>query len=684
MARRIAIWLTILAAATATLAGCGTTVGGLLGGARGGSGKHACPGARVCPYGQVEMIGRRGEGVLRSPEAIAIGPGGRVYVADQFSHTVQVFSASGHFQTEWGSFGSRGGQFGAVGGLAVDSHGDLYLVDSSNDRVEKFSAAGGFIASWGSPGSGLGQFDFGAGRGPDMPPGGGIAVNGPYVYVADTQNNRIERFALDGSGARVLVGPGSAPGEVVRPRGLAASANALYVTDDGNDRVQKLDLRGAFIAQTGPLPSTPETLADPFDVAVHGGFVYVADDNNGRIVKLTRDLQYVATFSGEGSYRLSKFVRAVAVDGAGRVYVADASRDRIDVFDSHGLPLRSWGTPGNAAGQFVAPLDVASGPGGQLLVVETFGPRSPMYRFSMRLAYLTTWRRGGEVILGHHWFSPSAAAFAPDGSVWVIDQSNELVRHLSATGGFLGVLTGEPDGASGRMPGAVTDGFAEPTGVAVNALGDVLVADTGHDRIEEFSASGRLLASSSGAGPGEMGFRAPLAVAVGPQGTVYVADTGNDRIVELSASGGVLTAWGGRGAGRGQFEKPSGIAIDASGHVFVSDMVSDRIQEFTSDGRLLRAWGTEGGGPGELSGPRGIAIDCQGDLLVADAENNRVQVFTHVASAAPCAGQPCVASCGVASPSSESLALAARASDPQRGSADGPLRLRAAAWADQK
>jgi DNA-binding beta-propeller fold protein YncE len=518
--------------------------------------------------------------------------------------------------------------------LAVDSAGDVYLVDSSHDRVEEFTTTGSFIRSWGTSGSRVGQFRFGAGGGPDMPPGGGIAISGSHVYVADTQNNRIERFALDGSRPRVLVRPGTAPGQLSGPRGLAVSGNALYVTDDGNDRVQELDAHGAFMAQTGPLPAIPKTFTNPFDVAVHGGFVYVADDNNGRIVKLTRSLRFVATFSGEGRHLLGKYVRAVAADEAGRVYVADAGDDRIEVFDSQGASLRSWGTSGTEPGQFVAPMDVASAHGERLLVVETFGSRSPMYLYSARLAYVATWRRGGEVILGHHWFSPSAAAFAPDGTVWVTDQRNGLIRHLSATGVFLGVLTGGPPGIYASVPGH----FANPAGVAVDVRGHVLVADTEHNRVEEFSRDGRLLASWSRPRSGELGFREPNAVAVGPDGAVYVADTGNDRVVKLSSDGELLAAWGGGGVERRRFQRPRGIAIDASGHVFVSDAESDRIQELTPDGRLLTAWGREGTGPGELSGPTGISVDCRGDLFVADTQNNRVQVFEHVASTCPRAG----------------------------------------------
>src|ERR1700743_3473699 len=104
-----------------------------------GAHAEACPGAGAgaCPYAGVQQIGRRAEGVLRFPEAVAIGPGGDVFVADQLSYTVQEFSPAGAFENEWGSFGGGHGQFGPIGGLAVDAAGDVYVVDSSHDRIEK-------------------------------------------------------------------------------------------------------------------------------------------------------------------------------------------------------------------------------------------------------------------------------------------------------------------------------------------------------------------------------------------------------------------------------------------------------------------------------------------------------------------------------------------------------------------
>jgi tripartite motif-containing protein 71 len=570
----------------------------------------------VCPYARVSFIGRRGEGVLRCPEALAFAPDGDLYVADQFSHLVQRFSASGRFLGQWGSYGSGPGQLGAVDGLAVDAAGDVYVLDSTHERIERFSASGRLLGEWGRPGRALGEFDFGPGFGPDKPPGGGLAVGGGYVYVSDSANNRIQRFRLDGSDAVLWGRPGSAPGEFSSPRGLTVAGGVVYVADEGNHRVQALSLQGRPLYAEGTFGTGPGQFVNPFGVAVHGARVYVVDDNNNRLVVLTRTLRYLEEWSGEGPFHLS-YIRAAAVDAAGRVYVADTGHERIVAFDGAGRGLLAFGTPGTAPGQLIAPLGLAPDSAGDVLVVETYGSRSPLYLFDSALRYRAQWQRGGGAILGSHWFGPTAAAVAPDGSVWVTDPRNDLVRHLSSSGAFLGALTG----------------LSSPDGVALSASGAVVyVADTGAGSIERFSSSGQPLGRL-----GSVALMRPVALAVGPGGVVYVADAGLDRILELSPAGALLASWGGPGSAPGRFEQPAGIAVDSAGEVFVTDRALDRVQEFTVRGRPLAMWGVPGGGPGELSAPTGVATDCRGAVLVADTASNRVAVFAGAASRTACA-----------------------------------------------
>ncbi len=650
--------LVLLLAVILALAGCGGAAQPL-GAAPRSVRVPGCPGglefahSAVCPYTRVASIGRRGAGVLRCPEALAFAPDGDLFVADQFSHVVQRFSPAGRFLGQWGSYGSGPGQFGAVDGLAVDGRGDVYVLDSTHDRVERFTATGRLLGEWGRPGGGLGEFDFGPGYGPDKPPGGGIAVGGGYVYVSDSAANRIVRFDLDGSHPVLWGRPGSGPGQFSFPRGLAVAGGVVYVADEGNHRIQALALSGRPLYTEGTFGKQPGQFVNPFGVAVHGGRVYAVDDNNNRIVVLSPTLHYLEEWSGEGSFQLS-YIRAAAVSPSGHVYVADTGHERVVAFTSTGQGLLAFGTPGISPGQLIAPLGVAAD-GAGAFVVETYGSRSPIYQFGTSLRYRGEWQRGGGAIVGSHWFGPTAAAVGADGSLWVTDPRNGIVRHLSSSGGYLGALgdpspappgepvasSGAPSGASGlgraggggRSSSGAPTALFEPLGVALSPSGGVVyVADTGAGRIMRFSPSGQALGRL-----GSVALDRPVAAAVAPNGAVYVADAGLDRVFELSPAGAPAASWGGPGRGPGRFEEPSGIAVDSAGHVFVTDRRLDRVQKFSAGGRLLAAWGVPGGGLGQLLSPGGLAVNCRGAVLVADTANNRVQVFAGAASRGVCA-----------------------------------------------
>ena len=615
--RRPTLWLTAALACAAALAGAGA--GPAL------AAPCAGAGAGECPYASVSIVGMRAEGVLRFPEAVAVDAFGDVYVADQLSYVVQKFNAAGVYLGQWGSYGGGHGQFGPIGGLATDAAGNVYVVDSAHNRIEKFTPSGAFITAWGHSGEELGQFNFGSSQDPTKPPGGGIAVAGGYVYVADSGNDRIERFSLDGGEAIEWGSYGSGAGQFSYPRGVAANATEVLVSDDDNHRIEKFNPNGQFEGAAGSEGTSGGQFGFPYGVALDAaGNVYVADDINHRMVKLNPQLAFVTEWGGFGSNpgQLA-FPRALASDPAGDTYVADTANDRVQVFNPEGRFLRTLGASAREPGPLTGPRGLAIDPTGRLFVSDTVDSRVELFSPGSD-AFAGTVAAPGGYASGFN--RPAGIAVDPRGSIFISDPAGARIVRFWGDGTFLSELGGPAD-----IGGA---GLSEAGSVAVAAgSSDLYVADTNHNRILVYSPAGTLLArfganggdGSSGSGAGE--FDHPEAVAVNGAGNAYVADTDNNRIVELSPAGTPLAQWGSRGTGDGRFHSPTGIALDAAGNVYVVDSENNRVEVFDPNGHFLQKWGERGIGPGEFSQPTAVAVDCDGDVYVADTNNNRVERF---------------------------------------------------------
>ena len=143
-----------------------------------------------------------------------------------------------------------------------------------------------------------------------------------------------------------------------------------------------------------------------------------------------------------------------------------------------------------------------------------------------------------------------------------------------------------------------------PYDVAVDAAGNVYVADlawiTEYGRVQKFSSSGSFIAKWDSQGSGDGQFNSPYGIAVDAAGNVYVADADNNRIQKLSSEGVFIAKWG-SSTGDGQFYSPIGVAVDASGNVYVVDTGNNRIQKFSSSGVFITKWGSEGSGDGQFN-----------------------------------------------------------------------------------
>jgi sugar lactone lactonase YvrE len=587
-----------------------------------------CPGALpagTCAYTAQTQVGERTGGVLRFPQAVAVGPDGAVYVADQKSHAITVFNADGSFRRDYGFSGSKPGQLTSAGGVAVAPDGSV-LVTTGANRVDRFAADGSLMNSFGHTGSGLGEFVFGSGAGNDSPAGGGLAVSGSTVFVADSRNDRIQRFNVDGTGATEIVGPG----QLQTPMGIAVRGDRVAVADDQNHRIAVYDTGGRALGVIGSGEgSSGGQLENPYDVAFDAaGRVFVADDLNHRIVRYgpKPEYKYKARWGYYGTAPgAMAYPRGIATDAAALVYLTNTGNDRIDVFTNSGQLVRSMGRSGRSSGQFDTPSGVAADAAGLRAVADSVNGRVQFLNPDGSVASIMGSPNPGPTILP----DPVATAFDGAGNIYVLDQRRAVIVVFSRA-------TGQPFrtiGGKGSGPGKLN----APTGLTVSPGGTIYVADTGNQRVARFTAAGDPL------GDLDIYGGSPRGVAVTADGMrVYVSTASDNRIRAYDPiSGNELVEFGGIGNKIGKLVSPAGIALDAAGNVWVADRGNSRVQEFGPDGERLAAFGARGTGPGQFLRPEGVAVDCHGTVTVSDTDNNRIQSFALAAPASTtCATLP--------------------------------------------
>ncbi len=203
------------------------------------------------------------------------------------------------------------------------------------------------------------------------------------------------------------------------------------------------------------------------------------------------------------------------------------------------------------------------------------------------------------------------------------------------------------DGVRGARDGLATQArFDDPYGVAVDAHGNVFIADAGeNNRIRRIGQDGHVTTLAGAAegfadGVGNAArFHTPSGLAIDGMGNLYVADTGNHAIRKITAEGLVTTLAGDGVAGfrdgpasLARFNAPIGLVVDAAGNVYVADTYNDRIRRIGSDGTVSTVAGGERpgyqDGPGataRFDTPTGLARDALGNLWVADLRNNAIR-----------------------------------------------------------
>jgi uncharacterized protein (TIGR03437 family) len=393
------------------------------------------------------------------------------------------------------------------------------------------------------------------------------------------------------------------------PQGLATDiAGTLYIADTQNHRIRKVSTDGTIVTIAGNgIPGSGGDGGMAVDASLNApqgvivgpdGAVYIADTANNRIRRVAADGTVTAFagtghpgFSGDSGPALSaEFYgpTAMAFDTNGALYVADTNNNRVRKIDSQGIVTTVAGT-----------------------------------RNASNLFFPCCAKDDGGPAAGAHLLRPRGVAVARDGTVYIADTGNQVVRRVSPTGIITTVAgtIGQPN--SFTYPAPSTQSFFAPSSLLLGDDGSLYIGDgylvrltaDGKMEIAVSTYGGVALASDQkggfytislgssdivthvpssgpattyagqfhfGTGPdGASAFGAvlhtPMSMAIGSDHSLYVADFFNARVIRLS--GGVVHA-------AGKFQGPIGISIDASDNLYVADYSAGLLRRLGADGSV--------------------------------------------------------------------------------------------------
>jgi DNA-binding beta-propeller fold protein YncE len=286
---------------------------------------------------------------------------------------------SNAFITKWDAQGAEIGQVNRPHSIDIDSEGYVYLADSGNNRVQKFTSEGQFVTKWGSEGSENGQFitlhDV------------AVSPSAKFVYTIELGNqHRIQKFTSEGQFVtKWTYENGDGVESYLDPHQIAIDASEnVYVPDGASSKVLKFDGNGKFITEWGSNGFGEGQFSKPHGVTVDSADnVYITDMRNSRIQKFDSNGKFLSMWGtlGSGNGQFSKVIPGIDVDiSDDSIYVIDKDLNNIQKFSDNGKFITKLGIEGEGDGQFNEPEDVAINPlDGRIYVTDTGNSRVQIF-----------------------------------------------------------------------------------------------------------------------------------------------------------------------------------------------------------------------------------------------------------------------------------------------------------------
>jgi hypothetical protein len=344
------------------------------------------------------------------------------------------------------------------------------------------------VTTWGGPGAGQGQFS--------VPQGVAVDTAGG-VYVADLNNNRVEKFDSNGRFLLQFGSHGSGPGQLNNPGHLALDPQGnVIVSDEGGYRVEKFSPTGAFLQQYGGFGQAPgqfsgNTRGVAADAA---GNVYVVHTGQGgQIVKFTAAGSYITSWAARAPGAPNPAPFSLAFDPSGVLYLTDRGDGSIDRFATDGRFLGQWGQFGNAPQKLADPVAIAIDPQSHVFVGDRL---QGIKQFTTTGAFMELTSSTGQPPPNDS-FAVAGVAVGPGGDVFVTDPGNakRVIRFRQAVARPLLGRTVSVQTVSGRVFVRQGQRFVPLSGARQLAVGSILDTRRGVVRLTTAANSGGALQS---------------------------------------------------------------------------------------------------------------------------------------------------------------------------------------------
>jgi trimeric autotransporter adhesin len=478
-------------------------------------------------------------------------------------------------------------------------------------------------------------------------------------------------------GGNSPVGTAATDWGVNSPQGVAMDGNGnLYVAVTGSHQV--------WVVNSGVIKKVIGAWFTPSAVALDSsGNLYIADQSTNTIGEVSAVTGSISTIAGNGMQGYSGDSGAaigaelntpsgIAVDSQGNLYIADtgnnvirkvtAATGNISTFAGNGMRGYSGDSAPAASAELNGPEGVTVDSSDNVYIADTGNNvirrvKAANGNIGTIAGNGTRGSIGGLATLAEL-NSPEGVAVDSNANVYIADTGNNMIRKVTASTGKINNFAGSLAGAgtwSGDGGAATLAGLSSPGGVALDASGDLYIADTGNDAIREVSSGNIATIVGNGTccyggdgGPApnaELSF--PYGVAVDFNGNLYIADEGNEVIREVSAANGNISTVAGNGAGgykgdngpatSAELASPYGVAVDSNANVYIADYINQVIREVSAaTGNISTVAGNRSlgrgysgdGGPATSAGlnyPASIAVDSHGNLFIADTYNHRIR-----------------------------------------------------------